>query len=140
MSEVDQAVGTAAMGVTEEDVMQLVQASTTMLVMAKKAGDVLDERFANMVNDPAHHLEAVLKKFPNPEFKWDGTLRDEHIDVEYIESPHQASGMKPTGVRMRHKFLRGGVEFVQKPTREENEARARQLLEERLRRDYPVTA
>lgn len=125
---------------TDDLLAQLVQAATTMSIMAEKVTNDMDENNPRrkMLDDPRHHMNAVLARCPKAGFKWSGVVEDEHVITEYISAPDQSETQKPRGVRMRHKFLRGGVEMVQKPTREENETRARELLEDRLHRDYPV--
>jgi hypothetical protein len=118
--------------------MELIAAATTMSVMAKKSADIMGEPHDAMLMDPAHHLDAILERCPTPNFIWDGTLHDEHMEVEAIHGPNQLDTEKKKGARVRHRFLRGGVEYTQKDSFEENVARARNLLEERLRKKYPV--
>lgn len=103
-------------------------ATRTFVTMVRKAGELVDERFQGMVDEPLANVEEVLGRLPQPgKNAWDGSLRDEDIEVEYYE-PGFGGGMSKRGCRLRHRITGIVRESYSKRTQEENYIIARNSL------------
>lgn len=116
---------------------ELIVATKKLVTVVDNAAVTLSEEFEDMVTGPQRAVEAVLDKCPQPTTVWDGSVREEDLDVEYYEPDAPAAGSDLNrGVKITHKITGIGRESHSKPYQGQNHAIALESLTEAVREEF----
>jgi hypothetical protein len=82
---------------------ELIMASQKLATGVDNYGVIMDEKFEGVFRDPLRELQAVLRKCPQPQSQWDGSVREEDVESTPFWAPgQQPQEHEPRGVRLRH--------------------------------------
>lgn len=114
---------------------ELIVSARKMATMAELAEDHMSEEFQSMIADPLRELNAVLDKCPQAESVWDGSLRDEDLDITYYEPREAPAKLSEIdrGVKILHRITGISRQSHSKATKEENEKVVRRALTQAVR-------
>lgn len=111
---------------------ELTVASQKLVAACNIAANVLSEEFESLVQGPAEEVKSILARCPTPTQAWDGSFREEDLDITLFHTDDQFRNDDPRGVTIRHKILGFEGTSKSKRTRKENEEAVRAYIERRL--------